>query len=158
MIKNKLKQLNLAQPIAIIGAGVTGKSCFDLLRLASIDCHVFDESRQLPRAFTGWQDHVSLGEFTDATFADYGTILLSPGVDTRRACFAEVQEKLLTDIELFARLTTKPVVGVTGSNGKSTVVSLLSDVCQTAKRNYILCGNIGLPVLQALSFGTCPNT
>ncbi len=150
MLKNKLKQLNLAQPIAIIGAGVTGKSCFDLLQLVNMDCQVFDENQTVSKYFADNADKVTLGAFSADNFIDYGTILLSPGVDTRRDCFADVQDKIITDIELFARLTEKKLIGVTGSNGKSTVVSLLSDVCQTAKRNYILCGNIGLPVLQAL--------
>ncbi len=150
MMKNKLKQLNLAQPIAVIGAGVTGKSCFDLLQVADLDCVVFDESDTVSKHFSSNADKVKLGKFTTDSFADYGTILLSPGVDTRRACFANVQDKIITDIELFARLTDKNLIGVTGSNGKSTVVSLLDDVCKAAKRNYVLCGNIGLPVLQAL--------
>ncbi|MBS9782172.1 MAG: UDP-N-acetylmuramoyl-L-alanine--D-glutamate ligase, partial [Gammaproteobacteria bacterium] len=150
MIKEKLKQLNLATPIAVIGAGITGKSCFDLLCLADLDCVVFDESDTVSKHFTDNADVVKLGKFTTDSFTDYGTILLSPGVDTRRDCFADVQDNIITDIELFARLTDKELIGVTGSNGKSTVVSLLDNVCKTAKRQYILCGNIGLPVLQAL--------
>lgn len=150
MLKDKLKQLALPQPIAVIGAGVTGKSCFDLLQSAGIACCVFDESDSVPKHFSGQENRVRLGEFATDTFADYGTVLLSPGVDTRRDCFAEVQDKILTDIELFARLTEKPVIGVTGSNGKSTVVTLIHAVSEAAGKDYALCGNIGLPVLQAL--------
>ncbi len=150
MIKEKLKKLNLATPIAVIGAGITGKSCFDLLRVADLDCVVFDESNKLSKHFTDNADKVQLGKFTTDSFTNYGTILLSPGVDTRRDVFACNKGKLITDIELFARLTEKTLVGVTGSNGKSTVVSLLHDVCKQAKRNFVLCGNIGLPVLTAL--------
>lgn len=150
MLTNQLKQLALAQPIAVIGAGLTGKSCFDLLQSADIDCRVFDERDSVSKHFAGLEKHVQLGAFSADSFADYGTVLLSPGVDTRRACFAEHEEKLLTDIELFARLVQKPIIGVTGSNGKSTVVTLIHDVTKAAGRNYALCGNIGLPVLQAL--------
>lgn len=150
MLNNKLKQLKLARPIAIIGAGVTGKSCFDLLQNAEIEATVFDERDSVSAQFTALEQHVQLGKFNAETFTDFGTILLSPGVDTRRDCFAGVQDKILTDIELFARLSEKSVVGVTGSNGKSTVVTLIHDVTEAAGKDYALCGNIGLPVLQAL--------
>ncbi|PID62187.1 MAG: UDP-N-acetylmuramoyl-L-alanine--D-glutamate ligase [Gammaproteobacteria bacterium] len=149
-LNQKLNNLNLPQPIAIIGAGVTGKSCFDLLQNAGIAGRVFDERDSVSAHFTGLEEHVQLGAFHADTFTDYGTVLLSPGVDTRRECFAKVQEGIVTDIELFARLTEKPVIGVTGSNGKSTVVTLLHQVTQLAGKDYALCGNIGLPVLQAL--------
>ncbi len=150
MLNQKLNNLNLPQPIAIIGAGVTGKSCFNLLQKAGIASRVFDERDSVSAHFVGLEEHVQLGAFCADTFAGYGTILLSPGVDTRRGCFAKVQKGIVTDIELFARLTEKPVIGVTGSNGKSTVVTLLHQVTQLAGKDYALCGNIGLPVLQAL--------
>lgn len=147
---DKLRQLKLAEPIAIIGAGVTGKSCADLLATADIDYHVFDESDSVPDSFSSATETVTLTSFSAALFADYGTILLSPGVDTRRSCFAKNEQKLLTDIELFARLTEQPIIGVTGSNGKSTVVTLIAEVTRRAGKSYSLCGNIGLPVLGAL--------
>ncbi len=149
-IGNRLKQLQLPEPIAVIGGGVTGLSCFNVLRLAGIDCHIFDESDSVPPLFSEHGDKVMLGAFGVDQFDAYQTILLSPGVDMRRDCFAKNSAKLLTDIELFARLTHKPVVGVTGSNGKSTVVSLLHQVTQLNDQSYVLCGNIGLPVLEAL--------
>lgn len=150
MLNHQLKQLNLPQPIAIIGAGLTGKSCFDLLHSADIACLVFDEGDNVLQTFIGKTNVVQLGTFTAETFADFGTILLSPGVDTRRDCFAKHADKLLTDIELFAQLAQKPITAVTGSNGKSTVVTLIHDVTVQAGKDYVLCGNIGVPVLQAL--------
>lgn len=139
----------LHEPIAIIGAGVTGKSCFDLLCSKGMMATIFDEGDSVSQHFTDDADKVRLGEFHAESFTDFATILLSPGVDARRDCFAAVEDNLLTDIELFARLTEKPIIGVTGSNGKSTVVTLIHEVTQAAGKDYVLCGNIGLPVLQA---------
>ncbi len=150
MLVDKLKQLNINAPVAIIGAGVTGKSCFDLLGLANLACQVFDEGKTVSKHFAGLEDKVTLGTFSRESFKAFGTILLSPGIDTRRPCFTGAEDKLLTDIELFARLTDKDVIGVTASNGKSTVVTLLHQVTQAAGKDYVLCGNIGLPVLRAL--------
>lgn len=150
LLKDKIKQLSLPEPIAIIGGGVTGVSCFDFLTAAGLTCQIFDERSELPKALLTQASAVTLGPFSASLFADYGCILLSPGVDTRRECFTPHESKLLTDIELFARLVDKPLIGVTGSNGKSTVVTLLHQVTQQAGFDYQLCGNIGLPVLQAL--------
>ena len=149
-IKERLKKLNLPTPVAIIGAGLTGKSFFDLLQIAGIDCHVFDESLTLPKAFSELSGFISLGQFEPESFADFATLVLSPGIDTRRQCFAKNEAKLLTDIELFARLTKKPLIGVTGTNGKSSVVSLIHAATIESNKNYALCGNIGLPVIKAL--------
>ncbi|MBS9778258.1 MAG: UDP-N-acetylmuramoyl-L-alanine--D-glutamate ligase [Gammaproteobacteria bacterium] len=150
-VKKRLQELNIPQPVAIIGAGLTGMSCYRLLQMADIECQVFDERASVPEAFASDASKVTLGEFISSElFEGHQTILLSPGVDTRRECFTSHEEKILTDIELFAQLTKKPLIGVTGSNGKSTVVSLAHAVTVEAGKNYVLCGNIGLPVLTAL--------
>ncbi|MPV86271.1 UDP-N-acetylmuramoyl-L-alanine--D-glutamate ligase [Ostreibacterium oceani] len=149
-VEEKLKQLMLPEPVAIIGAGLTGKSCFNLLSAVGIQCQVFDERKILPQHFSENPDMVALGPFEAKTFAEFATILVSPGVDLRRACFVNAVAKIITDIELFGRLTTRPVIGVTGSNGKSSVVSMLHLATQQQGLDYLLCGNIGVPVLAAL--------
>jgi UDP-N-acetylmuramoylalanine--D-glutamate ligase len=58
---------------------------------------------------------------------------------------------VIGDIEVFAQCTQKPVVAITGSNGKSTVTSLLGDMARLAKRRVVVAGNIGLPVLDTIN-------
>ena len=86
-------------------------------------------------------------------FAGAGTLVVSPGVDRRRAAFTHSYAQQINDIELFARLNDKPVLAVTGSNGKSTVVTLLAQALNHAGHKAKLCGNIGRPVLDALFDG-----
>ena len=59
--------------------------------------------------------------------------------------------EVIGDVELFARLTDKPIVAVTGSNGKSTVVTLAFEVLKAAGYKVGLGGNIGTAVLDLLS-------
>ena len=81
-------------------------------------------------------------------------IIISPGLSLKTPAVANAISKgieVIGDIELFARLNTKPVVAVTGSNGKSTVVTLAYEVLKTAGYNVALGGNIGTPVLDLLT-------
>lgn len=149
--KTRLQQLNLVKPIAIVGAGVTGRSAFDLLQSAQIDCVVLDESDAVPVRFDDVKACVVSGELTADALTIYQTLIVSPGVDLRRSVFADVQSRVLSDTELFAKLATKPIIGVTGSNGKSTVVTLLADAMREAGKKVALCGNIGEGMLSALA-------
>ena len=66
---------------------------------------------------------------------------MSPGVDINqkiiRALILENDCECIGDIELFARSTSKPIVAITGSNGKSTVTSLLAEMANTAGVNFV---------------------
>ena len=58
---------------------------------------------------------------------------------------------VIGDIELFLQENNKPVIAITGSNGKSTVTSLVGHMCQKAGINSLVAGNIGNPALDALT-------
>ena len=139
---SKLRALALAEPIFVVGMGASGHVALDLLREAGYDAIGLDERRIEKRNFDDPQ-----------AFAGAGTLVVSPGVDRRRAAFTHSYAQQINDIELFARLNDKPVLAVTGSNGKSTVVTLLAQALNHAGHKAKLCGNIGRPVLDALFDG-----
>ena len=58
---------------------------------------------------------------------------------------------VISDIELFGRYTKAPIIGITGSNGKSTVTQLLGEMAIGSGKNAVICGNIGKPVMESLS-------
>ena len=80
-------------------------------------------------------------------------IILSPGLgfDTFLQQAKGCSIPIIGDVELFLRHNTKPIVAVTGSNGKSTVVSMLHHVMRQCGVRSILVGNIGYPALDALN-------
>lgn len=143
---SKLRALALAEPIFVVGMGASGHVALDLLREAGYDAIGLDERLDERR--------IEKRDFDDPqAFAGAGTLVVSPGVDRRRAAFTHSYAQQINDIELFARLNDKPVLAVTGSNGKSTVVTLLAEALNHAGHKAKLCGNIGRPVLDALFDG-----
>ena len=85
----------------------------------------------------------------------YDGVVVSPGVPLNRHPIAErarsAKVPLIGDIELFAqaRATLPPhkVVGITGTNGKSTTTALIHHICRTAGLPATMAGNIGFPIL-----------
>lgn len=140
---SKMRALNLAEPILTVGMGQSGRVTLDLLREAGYQAIGLDEQFSERR--------IKQCSFDDPNaFADAGTLVVSPGVDRRRKAFQASFARQINDVELFALLNEKPVLAVTGSNGKSTVVSLLADALESIGKQVRLCGNIGRPVLDAL--------
>ena len=144
--------------IGIIGLGATGLSVARYLRKSGMDFVVMD-SRESP---PGWDElqvedpgraH-RFGPFDPAFMAQFDELILSPGVMRREpavaACIARGQS-VVGDIELFARVAKAPVIGITGTNGKSTVTALTTDMLRAGGFRVEMGGNIGEPALNLLS-------
>nr|MBX2837014.1 UDP-N-acetylmuramoyl-L-alanine--D-glutamate ligase [Gammaproteobacteria bacterium] len=121
--------------ILIVGAGVTGVSVAKFLSARGINFDVADERAVLPdemlRVVPDLQHFTVLdSELT----ANYDVLVLSPGVPRAHPAIAaaiSLEKPVVGDIELFAGVVEQPVIAVTGSNGKSTVVSMLAHVLKT---------------------------
>jgi len=97
--------------------------------------------------------HVVEGVWTDELFLRYERLVVSPGVSTRTENFQSARAagvEVIGDVELFARSTEKPVIAVTGSNGKSTVVSMAGEILRAAGLRVAVVGNVGLACLDGL--------
>jgi len=136
--------------VLIVGAGVTGMSVARFLDRNDISFELVDSA--LGDSMVG--DEGKRPDVLDALFNGFDVIVLSPGVPRN---LAPVQSALahgvdvIGDIELFANAANAPVIAVTGSNGKSTVVSWIADVLNASDVRAILCGNIGTPALDSLT-------
>lgn len=141
----------------VIGLGKTGLSCVRFLKHLGCDVAVIDTRSQPPgldelkaefadvRFFSGALDQFDLAQAQE--------LIVSPGLSIRTPAIAKAQAagvSIAGDIELFCRTVSEPVIAVTGSNGKSTVVTLLGELLKAAGMNVKVAGNIGLPVLEAL--------
>jgi UDP-N-acetylmuramoylalanine--D-glutamate ligase len=106
---------------------------------------------------------VAKGKFSDKTLAGVDLIAISPGVDRREAPIAAAIKRgvpIVGDVELFAQQlpslvarhsSPAKVLAITGSNGKSTVTVMAGEMCKAAGKETVVAGNIGLPVLDALT-------
>jgi UDP-N-acetylmuramoylalanine--D-glutamate ligase len=80
-------------------------------------------------------------------------LLVSPGISLQEPIVMQARRRgieVLGDIELFARAVRAPVVGVTGTNGKSTVTTLVTKMAERAGRRVYAGGNLGDPALDLL--------
>ena len=144
--------------VTVLGLGVTGLGIVRFLLSQGLTPNVVD-SRQSPPGCDWLQQHAPnlnthFGDLAAAKLDSVDMIIISPGLSlTLPAIVSAIQAgvEVIGDIELFARLTDKPVVAVTGSNGKSTVVTLAYQVLKSAGYKVGLGGNIGTAVLDLLT-------
>ena len=140
--------------IVVLGAGLTGLSCLEFLHAQQLPVTVIDSRTQVvdknefEKKYP--QCHLLTGHWHFDRISSAEVILASPGIDLVKEKIDEhisQQCEVIGDVELFARLIDSPAVAVTGSNGKSTVVSLLAHVGKALGKEVSLCGNVGEPVL-----------
>ena len=79
----------------------------------------------------------------------YEYIVKSPGISLSDEIFKKLNGKIISDIELGYMITHPNIIGITGSNGKTTVSSMLDYILKN-KYNVCLCGNIGYSFCDAL--------
>ncbi len=98
---------------------------------------------------------LSVADFTTGDLTQFDSIVVTPGLPLNRHPIAgrarEAGVEIIGDIELFARaraeLPPHKVVGITGTNGKSTTTALVHHILKTAGVPSLMGGNIGLPIL-----------
>lgn len=139
----------------VVGLGVTGLSVVRYLRRLGERVIVVD-SRDLPPGMTELKEkypdvELHTGKFKPVLFTSARRIVVSPGVPMSEPALKKAKEQgveIAGDIDLFAHEVTAPVVGITGSNGKSTVTTLLTEMAKCAGIDVAIGGNIGTPVLE----------
>ena len=99
---------------------------------------------------------LSLGGLDEAVLGGADLLVLSPGLSPQEPIVVAAREQgmpVVGDVELFARVATSAVIAVTGSNGKSTVCSMLAEMLPAAGLRIRAGGNLGTPALDLLGDG-----
>lgn len=99
---------------------------------------------------------VFTGEIPEQVLAGAGQLIVSPGValeEQHVAAAIEVGVPVAGDVDLFVAAAEAPVVGITGSNAKSTVTALVGEMVSAAGQNAGVGGNLGTPALELLEEG-----
>ena len=146
--------------VLVLGLGDTGLSALRWLQTQGANLSVAD-TRETPPGLDALNNEfsaltITTGPFDTQTFKGVDLVVISPGVPLSdpaiQAAIANGVE-VVGDVELFARYRNKnaKVVAITGANGKTTVTTLVGEMCKAAGLKTIVAGNIGLPVLDALS-------
>lgn len=145
----------LGKKVVIAGLGLTGLSCVDFFLAQGVIPKVMD-SRLRPPGLDQLPMDVEcrIGDLYQPWLSQADLIIASPGIALSHPALQAASQagaEIIGDIELFCREVTAPVVAITGSNGKSTVTSLVGEMAHCAGIRVAVGGNIGLPALRLLS-------
>ncbi len=141
---------------AVLGLARTGLAAVRALLASGAQVSAWD-SREEPRSAIAAEfgERVLLADPVTADLTGYDGVVVSPGVPLNRHPISEAAARhdvpLIGDIEIFAQarasLPDHRVVGITGTNGKSTTTALVHHLLQVAGIPSLMGGNIGLPIL-----------
>ncbi len=141
----------------VVGLGATGLSVARFLS-AQGEPFVVVDSREQPPALAQLNKELpnvrtELGQLDADTLCSADQLIVSPGLPLDTLALVEAANagvNIMGDIELFARHAQAPIVAITGSNGKSTVTTLLGEMASLAGKNVGVGGNLGTPALDLL--------
>ena len=142
----------------VVGLGATGLSAAKFLAERNELACVIDSRAEPPGLDALRETHpdvqIILETLDTACLDGVERLVLSPGLSVDLPLVAEARERgivVASDIELFARAADAPVVAVTGSNGKSTVVTLAHQLLEKMGLRSAAGGNLGPPALDLLA-------
>ena len=138
---------------AVLGLARSGRATVEALLAAGADVLVWDERAEAREPYAG---RCAIADPLDVALEGYASVIVSPGVPLNthpiKAHADSFGVPVIGDIELFsqARAVLPPhkVVGITGTNGKSTTTALVHHILKTAGVPTTMGGNIGLPILE----------
>ena len=150
-MKNQVAEKDL-----VLGLGATGLSVARYLEREGRAAIFFDSREEPP----GLDELESIRPGAEVLLGDaelpngVGRVIASPGIDDTNEIIVAAREaglEVVSDIEVFAANAVAPIVAVTGSNGKSTVTTLLYHMCDADGRDTLAGGNLGEPALDLLA-------
>ncbi len=143
---NEENMLLEGKKIAIVGLGKSGLAARNLAAEMRADVCLYDGNRDLD--CTGYDDPVYLGDFPEDKFAELDYAVFSPGVPLTIPLADFLREKkvpIIGEIELAYMLERGQVVGITGTNGKTTTTTLTGEIMAAWNEETYVVGNIGNP-------------
>lgn len=148
---------NRAGRSVVVGLGRTGFSCAKYLHSRGVPFAVTDSRISPPEVGAleqlAPQATVKLGGFDESLLEGASQVVVSPGVSLKEPFLMAAAVRgipIIGDIELFVREARAPIAAVTGTNGKSTVTTLVGLMAEAAGKRVLAGGNLGRPALDML--------
>ncbi len=147
--------------VLVVGFGRTGEALVEFLlsRNARVKVSEIKKKEEMERKAKKWLSEnveFEFGEHKEETFLKSDLIVLSPGVPP----IPQIEKakkmgiKVISEIELAFQYLKGKIIGVTGSNGKSTTTTLIHQILKTAGLKTYLAGNIGFPLISYVSLSS----
>ncbi len=137
----------LADRVLVLGLARSGRAAVEALNARGADVVAHDSSDDLDAGDVAADVH--LGEWRDALLDGVGLVVKSPGIPAEAPPVRAARERdvpVISEIELGARLLPNRIVGITGTNGKTTTTALLGAMFAAAGMPVEVAGNIGRPL------------
>ena len=162
-INEKLEEFNqylAGRKVAVIGLGVSNLPLIDYLYELKAQVTVFDKtdvkeiSRSILKKITNYGMGMSFGENYLDELVGFDLIFRSPScLPTTSELMAEAERGAIitTEVEMVIELCPGKVIGITGSDGKTTTTTLISEILKAKEYNVFLGGNIGTPLFTKVS-------
>ena len=162
-VNEKLIEFNQylkGRKVAVIGLGVSNLPLIDYLYKLKAQVTVFDKTdikdvdESLARKITDYGMGMSFGENYLDELVGFDIIFRSPScLPTTPQLMAEAERGAIitTEVEMVIELSPCKVIGVTGSDGKTTTTTLISEILKSKDYNVFLGGNIGTPLFTKIS-------
>ncbi len=133
--------------VLVLGLARSGRAAVTALRTHGVDVSAYDANPELDIA--GIEIGADLGAWDDALLDGVELVVKSPGIPTEAPPVASARARgvsVISEIELGARLLANPILGITGTNGKTTTAALLGAMFAAAGVAAEVVGNIGRPL------------
>ena len=142
----------------ILGIGITGMSCVDFFNKNNIPYKVFDTRNK--KYLNNYNlesintEYFCFEKYPSDFLDDVDEVIISPGLNKDHKIFSDIDSykiRIITDIDIFKKYSNSQLISVTGTNGKTTVVSMLEHSFNELGYKCIACGNNGIPPLSIIS-------
>ncbi len=131
--------------------GKSGESSLELLSKFKAFCYCYDDNKEKLKTFENLHDCNLVFDLDEEIIKIMDFVILSPGI----SIFSEVVKlaklygvEVISELELGTCLTKGRIIGITGTNGKTTTCSLIHHILKKSNKPSVLCGNVGDPITQ----------
>ena len=137
--------------VMVVGLGVSGRAAARFLAARGAALLLTDKKGDLATSDLP-AGEVHLGSESAAWLKSIDLVVTSPGIPRDSILLREAVARgipVIGELELASRFMKAPIIGITGTNGKSTVTTMLGDIFKGAGKNVFVGGNLGTPLIEA---------
>ena len=154
-VNEKLEEFNKfldGKKVAIIGMGVSNVPLLDYFYDKNAKVTVFDKrnlSDEIMEKINKYRYEVEIGEYNLSRLNGFDIVFRSPSVLPTREELVTAANKgaiITSEIEMVLKLAPCKIIGVTGTEGKTTTTSIIYEILKSSGKNCFLGGNIGKPI------------
>ncbi len=146
----------MRKKVTVIGLGVTGFYSASFFAKRGLDVSVMDikKEEELRKDYVEGLKRIGVeiiaGRYDERCILESDIVILSPSVPVDLPVLEKAREKgvcVIGELEFASRMIEKPIVAITGTNGKSTVTTLIGNILRRAGKKVFVGGNIGRPLI-----------